>query len=78
MSTGIGRQNIITLFWKSGSCTVLFLGIHKLEPDIYIGFAQALHLHFWYIISKLPDRFTPGKMITYIQEYYQIPDDSLN
>jgi hypothetical protein len=24
--------------------TVSFLGIHKWEPDIYIGFSQALHL----------------------------------
>jgi hypothetical protein len=24
--------------------TVLFLGIHKWEPDIYIGFSPALHL----------------------------------
>jgi hypothetical protein len=24
--------------------TVLFLVIHKLEPDIYIGFSPALHL----------------------------------
>jgi hypothetical protein len=25
-------------------CTVSFLGIHKWEPDIYIGFTPALHL----------------------------------
>jgi hypothetical protein len=24
--------------------TVSFLGVHKLEPDIYIGFSPALHL----------------------------------
>ncbi len=43
-SVGIGRQSIINLFWKKGGCTVSFLGIHKWEPDIYIGFSPALHL----------------------------------
>jgi hypothetical protein len=28
------------------SPTVSFLGIHKLEPDIYIGFLPALHLQY--------------------------------
>jgi hypothetical protein len=37
MSLGIGRQNIIILFWA-----VSFLGIRKWEPDIYIGFSPAL------------------------------------
>ncbi len=37
MSVGTGRQNIIILFWS-------FLGIHKWEPGIYIGFLPALHL----------------------------------
>jgi hypothetical protein len=30
MSVGIGRQNIIILFWKLGGCTVSFLGSSKL------------------------------------------------
>jgi hypothetical protein len=42
MTVGIGRQNIIILFWKV-EITVSFLGIHKWEPDIYIGFSPALH-----------------------------------
>jgi hypothetical protein len=29
---------------EKGGCTVSFLGIHKWEPDIYIGFSPALHL----------------------------------
>jgi hypothetical protein len=29
---------------KSILCAVSFLGIHKSEPDIYIGFSPALHL----------------------------------
>jgi hypothetical protein len=37
MIAGIGRQNIIILFWKYKGCTVSFLGIHKWEPP-------ALHL----------------------------------
>ena len=41
MNAEIGRQNIIILFGKN---TVSFLGIHRSEPDIYIGFSQALHL----------------------------------
>ncbi len=49
MSEGTGRQNIIILFWIClfvcfGGCTVSFLGIHKWEPDIYLGFTLALHL----------------------------------
>jgi hypothetical protein len=46
MSVGIGRQNIIILFWnKEGAhCTVSILGIHKWEQHIYIGFSPALHL----------------------------------
>jgi hypothetical protein len=43
---GIGRQNILILIWKQGGCTVSFLGKHKFEADIYIGFSSALHLHF--------------------------------
>jgi hypothetical protein len=34
MSVGIGRQNYNSVLEK----TVLFLGIHKWKPDIYIGF----------------------------------------
>jgi hypothetical protein len=44
MSVGIGRQNIIILFWKYEGCTVSFHGIQKWEPEIYIGFLPALHL----------------------------------
>jgi hypothetical protein len=29
---------------EAAQCTVSFLGIHKWEPDIYIGFSPALHL----------------------------------
>ncbi len=43
-SVGIKRQNIIILFWKYRGFTVSFLGIDKLEPDIYIVFSPALHL----------------------------------
>jgi hypothetical protein len=39
MSVGIGRHNMIILFWEKGDCTVSFLGIHKWEPNIYIGFS---------------------------------------
>jgi hypothetical protein len=38
------RQNFGILFWKQEGRAVLFLGIHKSEPDIYIGFSLALHL----------------------------------
>ncbi len=44
MNMEIWRQNIINLFWKYWGLTVSFLGIHKLEPDIYTGFSPALHL----------------------------------
>ncbi len=44
MSVEIGRQNITILFWKQRGCTASFLGIHKWEPVIYIGFSPALHL----------------------------------
>jgi hypothetical protein len=39
MSVGTGRQNVIILY-----LTVSFLGIHKWEQYIYIGFSPALHL----------------------------------
>ncbi len=42
MSVGTGRQNII--MYSVLEITVSFLGIHKWEPDIYIGFSPALHL----------------------------------
>ena len=29
MNVEIGRQNVITLFWKQRGCLVSFLGIHK-------------------------------------------------
>jgi hypothetical protein len=41
MSVGTGRQNIIILFLD---ITVLFLGVNKWEPDIYMGFSAALYL----------------------------------
>jgi hypothetical protein len=44
MNVEIGRQNIITLFWKKRGHAVSFLGIHKSELDIYIGFSAALYL----------------------------------
>ncbi len=44
MNVEIGRQNIIILFWKEQGRAVSFLGIHKLELDIYIGISLALHL----------------------------------
>jgi hypothetical protein len=37
------RQNIYNYVLE---ITVSFLGIHKWEPDIYIGFSPALHLQF--------------------------------
>jgi hypothetical protein len=43
MNVEIGKQSIIILFWTR-SPAVSFLGIHKSEPDIYIGFSPALHL----------------------------------
>jgi hypothetical protein len=39
MRAGIGRQNIIILW----GFTVSFLGIHKWEPDLHIGFSPALY-----------------------------------
>jgi hypothetical protein len=40
MSVGTRRQNSNPVL----EITVSFLGIHKWEPDIYIGFSSALHL----------------------------------
>jgi hypothetical protein len=40
--------------------TVLFLGIHKWEPEINIGFSLALHLQ-----CSIPEKKTP--------EYFQHP-----
>jgi hypothetical protein len=39
-----GRQKNIIVFGKYQGRTVSFLGIHKSEPYIYIGFSVALHL----------------------------------
>jgi hypothetical protein len=44
MNVEIGRHNIIILFRNNEGRAVSFLGIHKSEPDIYIGFSPALHL----------------------------------
>jgi hypothetical protein len=49
MSVGTGRQNIIILL----EITVTFLGIHKWEPDIYIGFSPVLHLQCTLFKDKL-------------------------
>ncbi len=46
MNDDIVRQNIIILFWKRGSA-FSFLGIHKSEPEIYIGISTALHSQCW-------------------------------
>jgi hypothetical protein len=43
MNVEIEGQNIIILFWTKRRA-VSFLGIHKLGPNIYIGFSPALHL----------------------------------
>jgi hypothetical protein len=43
MSVGTGRQNINNFVLK---IRVAFLGMHKWQPDIYIGFAPALHLQW--------------------------------
>jgi hypothetical protein len=59
MSVGIGRQNIIILF-----CTVSFLGIHKWEPDIYIGFSPALPLQCRFpILQSVLTLFLPAPLI---------------
>jgi len=44
MNVEIGRQSILFLFRKWRDRAVSFLGIHKSEPDFYIGFSSALHL----------------------------------
>jgi hypothetical protein len=44
MNVELGRQNIIILFWKYQGRAVSFLGLHKLELDIYIGFSAVLNL----------------------------------
>jgi hypothetical protein len=44
MNLEMGRQNIIIMFWKLGGNTDSFLGMHKSERDIYIGFSPAFHL----------------------------------
>jgi hypothetical protein len=41
MSVGPGKQTIMILLME---IKVSILRIHKLEPDIYIGFSPALHL----------------------------------
>ena len=45
MNVEIGRQNIKILLQKQwGRADSSFLGIYELEPDIYIGFSQTVHL----------------------------------
>jgi hypothetical protein len=41
MNVEIGRQNSVL---QRGPAVSVFLGIHKSEPDLYIGFSPALHL----------------------------------
>jgi hypothetical protein len=41
---GIYKSLTDTRLWKLGDNTVLFLGTHKSESDINIGFSLALHL----------------------------------
>ncbi len=43
MSVGTGRTEHYNSVWE---ITVLFLGIHKWKPDIYIGFSPARHLQY--------------------------------
>jgi len=40
MSVGTEREHYYSVL----EITVSFLGIHKRDPDIYIGFSPALHL----------------------------------
>jgi|688.fasta_scaffold159835_1 hypothetical protein len=56
MNVEIGRQKIIILFWKLRGHAVSILGIHKSEPDIYIGFSTTLHLQciaegLWHLLT---------------------------
>ncbi len=52
MNVEIGRQNIEIQFWKKRGCAVSFLGTHKSEPDIYIGFSTALDLQCSQLIEE--------------------------
>jgi hypothetical protein len=61
MNVEIGRQNIIIMFLKLRGRAVSFLGIHKSEPDIYIGFSPALHLQRTDSIEALP--ILTGKVV---------------
>jgi hypothetical protein len=45
MSVGIGRQNIIILFWIQGGCTVSFPGIPYREPGIWILIGPSFAVH---------------------------------
>jgi hypothetical protein len=46
--------------------TVSFLGIHKWEPDIYIGFSPTLHLRCrdFSSVSRFQEKEKRGEMIT--------------
>jgi hypothetical protein len=44
MNVEIGKQNFVILFGKYWGHAVSFMGIHKTEPDIYIGFLPSLHM----------------------------------
>ncbi len=60
MNVEIGRQNIIIMFGNN-EVTVSFLGIHKSDPDIYVGFSPALHLQRTDNIEALP--ILTGKVV---------------
>jgi hypothetical protein len=58
MNVDSRRQNNIILFGKYQVRAVSFLGLHKSEPDIYIGFSPAFKLQsaLWLInLSLSPD-----------------------
>jgi hypothetical protein len=57
MNVEIGRQNIIILLGRA----VSFLGIHKSEPDIYIGFSEDPSFAVWFIPMHFTHRCTKGR-----------------
>jgi hypothetical protein len=44
MNVELGDRILKFCFGNNEARAVSFLGIHKLKPDIYIGFSPALHL----------------------------------
>jgi hypothetical protein len=67
---GTGRQNIIILFW----ITFSFLGIHKWEPDICIGFSPVLHMQCGYVTVGVRRILVPIKSSL---PYHQLPNQIL-